>query len=72
MHLSSRYTPREVKEFTRSMFLGECPVNELIKAVVACIEKVVDKAEILTPLLQVIAVIIGLCVIGVMVLRGGR
>ncbi|NJZ69010.1 hypothetical protein NQS38_00715 [Ralstonia pseudosolanacearum] len=47
-------------------------MNELIKAVVACIEKVVDKAEILTPLLQVIAVIIGLCVIGVMVLRGGR
>ncbi|MGG1949700.1 hypothetical protein [Ralstonia solanacearum] len=45
-------------------------MNELIKAVVACIEKVVDKAEILTPLLQVIAVIIGLCVIGVMVLRG--
>ncbi|WP_162900058.1 hypothetical protein [Ralstonia solanacearum] len=47
-------------------------MNELIKAVAACIEKVVDKAETLTPLLQVVAVIIGLCVIGVMVLRGGR
>lgn len=54
------------------IFFGNFNVNELIKTIVACIEKIADKAGTLTPLLQVVAVIIGLSVIGVMVLRGGR
>ncbi|CAJ5053607.1 MULTISPECIES: hypothetical protein [Burkholderia] len=47
-------------------------MSELGKTIVECVDKLADKASSLTPLLQVIAVIIGLTVIGVMVAKGGK
>ncbi|WP_175709141.1 hypothetical protein [Burkholderia ambifaria] len=47
-------------------------MSELVKTIVECADKLADKAPSLTPLLQVIAVIIGLAVIGVMVAKGGK
>lgn len=47
-------------------------MSDLVKTIGECAAKLADKASSLTPLLQVIAVIIGLAVIGVMVVKGGK
>ncbi|HDR9757883.1 TPA: hypothetical protein QDC44_002007 [Burkholderia cepacia ATCC 25416] len=47
-------------------------MSELVKTIAECADKLADKASSLTPLLQVVAVIIGLTVIGVMVAKGGK
>jgi hypothetical protein len=47
-------------------------MSETIKTIVDCLEKLADKAAVLTPLLQVIAVILALAVIAMMVMRGGH
>lgn len=47
-------------------------MSELVKTIADCVDKLADKAGSLTPLLQVVAVIVGLTVIGVMVAKGGK
>ncbi|AJX15297.1 hypothetical protein [Burkholderia ubonensis] len=47
-------------------------MSELVKTIAESLEKLADKSSMLTPMLQVIAVIIALIVIGIMVTRGGH
>ncbi|CAE6826913.1 hypothetical protein [Paraburkholderia haematera] len=47
-------------------------MSELINAITSCIVKLSDKANNLTPLLQTVAVIVGMVVIGLMVWKGNR
>ncbi|WP_186159526.1 hypothetical protein [Burkholderia gladioli] len=47
-------------------------MSELIKTIAESLEFLADKSAALTPLLQIIAIIIALVVIGLMVTHGGR
>jgi hypothetical protein len=52
--------------------LLEASMSELIKTIAESLELLADKSAALTPLLQIIAIIIALVVIGLMVTHGSR